>query len=291
MPRVTKDAIENEEKKVKKSSSSVNSKKRATSKNTATKTAKPKTSTSSKTSNKKNNNSKTKKTTTSKSTKSSSVATKKKNTTKSSTTKRKSSHSKVKKLETPILAEYYDLPYRYNQTVVKILYQTPKILFVYWDISDDDRLKLIQQYGENFFNESKPILKIHNTTMNYSFEIEINDFANSWYIHVNDANCHYLVELGRRPIINYNASYIPISYSNNIESPNDHILFEKLPKKIEFRNVKTQKVSYKGIGSLRLIAIDKIFSIHEFYRNLYQDEILEELNNNKMINPSSSSWK
>ena len=30
------------------------------------------------------------------------------------------------------IAEYYDLPYRYNQTIVKLLYQTPTTLFIYW---------------------------------------------------------------------------------------------------------------------------------------------------------------
>ena len=35
--------------------------------------------------------------------------------------------------------------------------------------------------------------------MKYSFEIPINDFANSWYLHINDSKCHYRVELGRRP--------------------------------------------------------------------------------------------
>ena len=43
------------------------------------------------------------------------------------------------------MLEYYDLPYRYNETVVKILYQTPTILFVYWDISDFDRENYIKR--------------------------------------------------------------------------------------------------------------------------------------------------
>ena len=77
------------------------------------------------------------------------------------------------------IVEYYDLPYRYNQTVVKILAQTPNILFVYWDISDTDRNNFISQYGENFFNNTIPVLLIINKTMNYSYEIQINDFANS----------------------------------------------------------------------------------------------------------------
>ena len=231
----------------------------------------------------------TKKSTTKKSTKSTNV--KKKSSSSSLNSKKKaSSSSKIKKIETPIIPEYYDLPYRYNQTLVRILYQTPKILFVYWDISDEDRLKFIRKYGENFFNETKPILKIYNQTLNYSFEIEINDFANSWYINVNDANCNYHVELGRRPIENSNSNYVYVSSSNNIEFPNDHILFEQLPQNIEFKNVKTNEKLYKDIGSLRLISIKKIYSVHDFYKKMYKDEIFEEISNNHIINPSSSSW-
>ena len=45
------------------------------------------------------------------------------------------------------LSEYYDLPYFYGQTVVKILAQTPNTLFVYWDISEKDREKFKQEFG------------------------------------------------------------------------------------------------------------------------------------------------
>ena len=101
--------------------------------------------------------------------------------------------AKTTKTEKPLaeVVEYYDLPYRYNETVVKILYQTPNTLFVYWDISDSDRENYIKQYGEDFFNITRPVLIVHNYTMNYSFEIPINDFANSWYLHVNDSKCNY----------------------------------------------------------------------------------------------------
>ena len=61
-----------------------------------------------------------------------------------------------------------------------------------------DREKYIKQYGDNFFENTKPVLIIHNNTTNYSFEIEINDFANCWYFNINDEKCDYSVELGRR---------------------------------------------------------------------------------------------
>lgn len=281
MPRTTKD-VKKEELKDEKVT------KKAT-KKTNTSVAKSKTTTSKSISAKKTTKKATKATAKAASKESTSTVAKKK------TTKKVSSTAKKKKLETSVIAEYYDLPYRYNETIVKILYQTPNILFVYWDISDADRKNFIDEFGENFFNVTKPILKIFNLTKNYNFEVEIDDFANSWYINVNDADCDYKVELARKPIsfeANINSDYIYISSSNDIEFPNDHILLEQLPNKVNFKNVKTNTVSTKDIGSLRLIGINKLYSVYDFYKKLYKDEILDEFNNKKINNPSSStsSW-
>lgn len=216
-----------------------------------------------------------------------STTTKKKTT---SSTTRKGSTTKSKEIENNVVAEYYDLPYRYNETIVKILYQTPTILFVYWDISDNDREKFVKEYGKNFFNDTKPILNVFNLTKNYQFEIEINDFANSWYIQVNDANCDYKVELARKTIHyeeKLNTDYIHVSSSNDIEFPNDHILLNELPSKINFKNVKTNQVTTKDIRTLHLIGINKIYNVHHFYKTFYKDEILEEMNS---VSTTSSSW-
>ena len=281
MPRTTKD-VKKEELKNEKVT-------KKTTKKTSTSVAKSKTTTSKSASAKK---------TTKKTTKTTAKATTKKSTStvaKKKTTKKVSSTAKKKELETNVIAEYYDLPYRYNETIVKILYQTPNILFVYWDISDADRKNFIDEFGENFFKVTKPILKIFNLTKNYNFEVEIDDFANSWYINVNDADCDYKVELARKPIsfeANINSDYIYISSSNDIEFPNDHILLEQLPNKVNFKNVKTNTVSSKDIGSLRLIGINKLYSVYDFYKKLYKDEILDEFNSKRINNPSSStsSW-
>ena len=238
------------------------------------------------------NTSSPKKTTAKKSTAPKSTTTKK-DSSKSTTTTKKRATKKSKKIESNIVAEYYDLPYRYNETIVKILYQTPNVLFVYWDISDYDRNNFINQYGTNFFNDTKPILKIYNLTKNYNFEIEINDFANSWYINVNDANCEYKVELGRKPIYynNINTDYIFVSSSNEMRFPNDHILLEELPDFINFKNVKTNQITTRKINKRLIYGLSNIYSVYDFYKKLYNDDILEELNNRKIINPSStSSW-
>ena len=186
-----------------------------------------------------------------------------------------------KKAEPVTVLEQYELPFRYNETIVKILYQTPNTLFVYWDISDKDRENYIKQFGEDFFNITYPVLIIHNDTMNYSFEVIINDFANSWYLRVNDSKCHYRVELGRKLINHFDVNkqeqvtvdnekniteenkaeiikerinhlknirekfkndYLFVSSSNAIELPNDHILFKTNENNtIKYRNIKTKQ--------------------------------------------------
>ena len=196
----------------------------------------------------------------------------------------------AKKSNTVNVLEYYDLPYRYNQTIVKILAQTPKRLFVYWDISDEDRKNYINQYGENFFENTKPVLIIHNKTMNYTFEIEINDFANCWYFDINDEKCEYLVELGRKSKefnnenIQIPNNYLYITSSNEIESPNGHILFEKGQNTVFFRNVKTKQEFSKDIANFEFIKFfGKTYKAYDIYKKIYKDEDLLNLDN-----PSSS---
>ena len=246
------------------------------------------------------------------------TATKKAVTTKS----KKTATSKTKKSTTtnkpkpPVeVVEYYDLPYRYNETLVKVLYQTPNTLFVYWDISDEDRENYINQYGQNFFNITRPVLIVHNITMNYSFEVTIDDFANGWYLQVNDSKCDYKVELGRRPNFynaeafkeieeNIHTNYIYITTSNQIESPNDHVLFNTNENNtIKFRNIKTSQEKSISLYDIvkRLPAIKNVSSIpfisedllKDMYSGIYNNEdisLFERIGNpSSGENPSSGS--
>ena len=324
MPRKTKEQSEEKETKkttsnVKKVEPKVTSKKEVSAKNkasasnskkstktssvTAKKTSRKKVSDDKKTTTKKSLNSKSNSKTTKKA---SATKTKKELSKKSSASKATTSRKNSKK-ESVVQNEYYDLPYRYNQTVVKVLAQTPNNLFIYWDISDEDRENLKEQYGENFFEVTYPVLIVYNDTLNYSFEVSINDFANSWYLHVNDSKSDYRIELGRRPIdynkfnenvrtinenISHNVDYIHIYTSNEIESPNDRILFNKEQKMVYYRNVKTNQSFSKPITSISFMQnMGKIYNIYDFYKQLYKEENIEDLydlSNPSSGNPSSS---
>lgn len=277
MPRKTKETIEteNKEKKSNKVKSSSTAKSKTTTKKTVKKEVTP---------TKKATKSTTKKAT---SKKASSTSSKTKKVSQSvSGTKKKTTRKKVVKAE-PV--EYYDLPYRYNQTVVKVLAQTPSTLFIYWDISDTDRKNYEKKYGEDFFENTKPVLIVYNDTLGYSFEVEINDFANSWYLHVSDSKCDYRIELGRRPIIKNEKlqdDYIYVSTSNEMEAPNDKILFNKNQKMVYYRNVKTGTVIEKTINNLSFMTnMGKIYDIYDLYKEIYKNENVEDIYD--LNNPSS----
>ena len=188
--------------------------------------------------------------------------------------------------------EYYDLPYTYNKTTVKVLYQNPNTLFVYWDVSNKDIDDFKKLYGENFLKITRPVLVVHNITNNYSFEININDFANNWYIHVNDPKCKYEVKLGRRPsyadsIINNSnktySNYVEIKGSNTIEMPNDHVLFYKENQVLKFKNIKDNSIKERiyHFGN----------NISKKVKALYNEAFeLNEVNNSfDLRNPSSGN--
>ena len=286
MPRRTKEQIEldNKEKEVKKAKTTKSTTKKTTAKKTTTKkavaTTKKKEPVKKATTKKE-----TAKKTSSTTKKATKTTAKKTSTTRKTTTRKKS----VKKQEKVVPVEYYDLPYRYNQTVVKVLAQTPSTLFIYWDISDEDRKNYEKHYGEDFFNNTKPVLIVYNDTLGYSFEVEINDFANSWYLHVADSKCDYRIELGRRPIVKTEKiqdDYIYVATSNEMQAPNNKILFNKEQKMVYFKNVKTGNITEKPINTLSFITnMGKIYDIYDLYKEIYQDENVEGIYDLK--NPSS----
>lgn len=202
------------------------------------------------------------------------------------------------KKESQYLLEYYDLPFRYNETIVKILAQTPKRLFVYWDVSDKDKQTYLNAFGDSFFKDTYPVLLVHNEDKNYTSEIAINDFANSWYLDILDPRDHYSIQLGRKfknhikPQINpeieetnisLQNDYLMIAMSNQLEVPNDHILFEEFKPYIKYRNVKTHQENVKNVT--KTIYKNKLEAL---YKELYPDEmVLDEYGKFDLQNPSS----
>ena len=106
-------------------------------------------------------------------------------------------------------SEYYDLPIKYDQTLIRLLVQSPNRLYAYWEVSDNTMNNF------NDFSNCISALKITNITKNYSYVIPVDPFANNYYIQVEDTGCDYKAELGRIK----NNDFINIYTSNNVTMP------------------------------------------------------------------------
>lgn len=118
------------------------------------------------------------------------------------------------------------IPWSYGNCAITALVRDPYWLFVYWAIDEAKRAEIARRFGRQAWDESRPVLRIYDTTNLYFFdsrqhvEISINDYANNWYIHTGQPNRTFCVELGR---ICPDGSYIFLARSNLVSTPRDQI--------------------------------------------------------------------
>lgn len=97
-----------------------------------------------------------------------------------------------------------DIPDSYDDTYMRAMPRDPEWLFVYWELSESFRNSLKDKMGETAFNTAKKILRLydvtdsdnHGSTDKSYTDIEINDYANNWYVHVPEPGRTYIVECG-----------------------------------------------------------------------------------------------
>lgn len=178
--------------------------------------------------------------------------------------------------------EYYDIPFRYNETCIKLLFQNPFILFVFWDISNEDEKKYIDNYGQEAYDNSSLFLKVFNISKGYDFEINIDPFAKTWYINNVEPNCKYRAELFRK----INNTPVFVTTSNELNVPTDR------PNNIynyEFRFVNSEDNQIHYVRNSR----NEIQVINNNFYNDFEDiEITKDRFNKKkniLNNPSSFS--
>lgn len=126
--------------------------------------------------------------------------------------------------------EYYELPSKYNKTIVRLLVQSPTRMFVYWEV-DEDSINYFESMKMNY-SSARPVLKVKNITMNYSYDIPIDPFTNSYYIDVKDPDCEYQVELGRVQ----NDKFVNLYTSNSATVPRSNPMYVGDSEEVVYRN-------------------------------------------------------
>ena len=100
----------------------------------------------------------------------------------------------------------------------------------------------------------------------------------------------YISKFKNRYLIYIKDNYIYVTSSNQIDAPNDHILFEKFNPNVSYKNVKTGELSTKDFSHLSNFKnMQNIYGIYDLYKKIYKNELFDEIVEGNLSNPSSHS--
>ncbi len=97
-----------------------------------------------------------------------------------------------------------DIPDSYNDTYMRAMPRDPEWLFAYWELTESFLNSLKSKMGNAAFEKAKKILRLCDVTdIDYNgsnaqryTDIEINDYANNWYVRVPEQGRAYVIECG-----------------------------------------------------------------------------------------------
>jgi hypothetical protein len=118
-----------------------------------------------------------------------------------------------------------ELPTFYDQDKIILQVRDPRWLHAYWELREATIQGLKSKLGNDFYG-AKKVLRVYDVTniifngsnANRFFDLQINDFANSWYVDTVGPGRAWCVDLG---LILADGRFITILRSNVVQTPLD----------------------------------------------------------------------
>jgi len=115
-----------------------------------------------------------------------------------------------------------EFPRSYGKNQLTLLVRDPEWLYAYWEITATVQSEFSRQFGD-IWNLSRPTLRVYDVTDENKktfYDIQIQDYAESWYIHVGKPNHTFFVDLGR---VLPDGRFYCIARSNFVTTPSNRI--------------------------------------------------------------------
>ena len=121
-----------------------------------------------------------------------------------------------------------NIPDAYNKTYIRALPRDPYWLFIYWEVTQQSIEKEKNNMGAKKFDSARSVLRVFDVTesdnaqsnqINY-FDIEINKYANNWYLKVSPPGRTFLIKYG---LLATDGTFYEIVQSNLVQTPRDNV--------------------------------------------------------------------
>lgn len=121
------------------------------------------------------------------------------------------------------------LPESYGETEAGLLVRDPNWMFTYWDITEDRKKDIRREYGDDVFEKSKSVIRVHDITgvadFNGSnslshFDVPVMLGARSWYVNVQEGGKSYCCEVG---LVLSDGKFVGIVRTNTVNLPTGRI--------------------------------------------------------------------
>jgi hypothetical protein len=116
-----------------------------------------------------------------------------------------------------------DLPYQYDQDKIVLQVRDPCWIHAYWEVRSLTLQRLRNEFKDDFF-KAKRILRVYDVSQiifngnnaHRFFDIQIDEFANNWYIDTGGPGRSWCVDLG---LLLPGGRFITIVRSNTVQTP------------------------------------------------------------------------
>ncbi len=116
-----------------------------------------------------------------------------------------------------------DLPYQYEKDRIILQVRDTRWLHAYWEVRGATFERLKSEFNQDFYN-SKMILRVYDVSQiifnglnaHRFFDIQVNDFANNWYIDTGGPGRSWCVDYG---LLLSDGRFITIVRSNTVHTP------------------------------------------------------------------------
>jgi hypothetical protein len=147
---------------------------------------------------------------------------------------------------------------QYGDNKIVLLVRDPWWLFAYWEVTAQREEEVRREIEHANLKKEKTVLRVYDTTgtnpekANAYFDIELNFFADQWYIDVGSPNRDWVVDIGIRTT---QGRFFTLARSNRVRTPRfgpSDVLDEEwmLPEDITLKIFGLSGLGSRGAASL-----------------------------------------